>query len=77
MYKQVFIRAVTASWWQHVVAVLGFQSGICLGDFQKHAMPLEIPNVHNASLHTQPKYVSTLKASLEKWVHCVKDHCPY
>jgi hypothetical protein len=43
---------------QHVVAGLGFQSGICLGDFQKHAMPLEIPNVHNASLRNRPKYGS-------------------
>jgi hypothetical protein len=38
------------------VAVLGFQSGICHGGFKKHAMPLEIPNVHNASLRMDQLY---------------------
>jgi hypothetical protein len=56
MCNQTLVIVRTAVRWQHVVAVLGFQSGICLGGFKKYAMPLEIPNVHNASLHMDQLY---------------------
>jgi hypothetical protein len=56
MCNQTLAIVKTAVRWQHVVAVLGFQSGICHGGFKKYAMPLEIPNVHNASLQMDHLY---------------------